>query len=97
MLGQRAIRHLDREKFNILGPIGAGDGISTEDRLGRIGQTNHDELTGTEPEAFRSLDSEAEQLGTVVLHRSDGLGSGALGHFKRRAVGGIDDRGFRIG
>ncbi|MNV19206.1 hypothetical protein D3C71_1100600 [compost metagenome] len=83
MRGQRAIRNLDREKFEFLVPGRAGDGISAVDRLFADHQADHGEFAGTEAEAGRTRHAETEQVIRIVFHRQNCLGVNTIGYLDR--------------
>src|SRR3546814_13296515 len=60
--GQRAVGHLDRQKFDFVGIGGTGDRIGAQQRPPLARQADHHELARTEAEARRAAEREAEQM-----------------------------------
>ncbi len=80
MRGQRAIRHLDREEFQLFGPGRARDRISAEDRLAFDHQADHREFARTETEAIWPGHRETEEPVSVMRHAQHRLGINAGGN-----------------
>src|SRR3546814_7458953 len=59
---QRAVGHLDRQKFDLVGIGGAGDRIGAQQRPPLARQADHHELARAEAEARRAADREAEKM-----------------------------------
>jgi hypothetical protein len=84
--GQRAVGHLDREEFELVGIGRARDRVSAQQRAPFARKTDHHELARSEAEAWRACDREAEQMLVPMAHRKhllDGQrgGGGQLGGF----------------
>ncbi len=59
--GQRAVLHLDAEKFQMVGMVGTGNAVGAHQRLALDFQANHDELAIFKAQAGVARGAEAEQ------------------------------------
>ncbi|MCY1529167.1 hypothetical protein D9M68_643000 [compost metagenome] len=73
--GQRAVRHLDAEEFQVLFPVRAGDGVGAHQRTAAfLLQADHHELAIFEAQARVAGALEAEQRVVPVMNAEDALG-----------------------
>ena len=91
--GQRAVRHLDRIKLQLVIPVGRGDGIGAQDRFAVIaGQADHHEFARTETQAGRTRHPEGKQPVGPMFHRRHRLRIGQ-GRFVAVGLGLIFSHG----
>jgi hypothetical protein len=84
--GQRAVRHLDAEEFQVLLVIGAGDAVGTHAAALDF-QADGDELAVDEAQGLVARGAEAEQGVVPVMDGKNGFGiQGAHGSATRNAV-----------
>ncbi len=72
--GERAVRHLDRQEFELLVVVGAGKAVGPEQRLSVELEADHHELPVGETERGAARRREAEHAGRPVVHVEHGLG-----------------------
>ena len=71
--GQRAVGHLDAEKFEVLLVVGADDAVGAQQRLVVDLQPDHGEVAVGEPQRRVARGGEAEQAIGPVVHGQDTL------------------------
>ena len=69
--GQRAVRHLDAEKFQLVLVVGAGQAVGAHQGLAALLKPYHGEVAVLEPKALVARGLEAEQPICPVVHRGD--------------------------
>ncbi len=87
VLGERTVRHLDREEFEFFIPGRACDRVGAVDRLSLDHQADHGEFARTETEAGRSRHAEAEEMVSVMRDAQHRLGEYAFGYDQFGIVG----------